>query len=73
MESIREGIVNAVAHRDYTISGIDIRVDIFTGRLEIPIMSLDEVRNIENIPGRASKSTRSVPPAASNLLTKPKI
>jgi len=35
MESIREGIVNAVAHRDYTISGIDIRIDIFPGKLEI--------------------------------------
>ena len=35
MESIRETIVNAVAHRDYTISGIDIRVDIFPDRLEI--------------------------------------
>jgi len=34
-ESIREVIVNAVAHRDYTISGIDIRVDIFPDRLEV--------------------------------------
>ena len=34
-ESIREAIVNAVAHRDYTISGIDIRVDIYPDRLEI--------------------------------------
>ena len=34
-ESIREVIVNAVAHRDYTISGIDIRVDIYPDRLEI--------------------------------------
>ncbi len=35
VESIREAVVNAVAHRDYTISGIDIRVDIFPDRLEI--------------------------------------
>jgi predicted HTH transcriptional regulator len=34
-ESIREAVVNAVAHRDYTISGIDIRVDIYPDRLEI--------------------------------------
>lgn len=34
-ESIREAIVNAVAHRDYTISGMDIRVDIYPDRLEI--------------------------------------
>ncbi|MEA2083691.1 MAG: ATP-binding protein [Thermodesulfobacteriota bacterium] len=34
-ESIREAIVNAVAHRDYTVSGIDIRVDIYPDRLEI--------------------------------------
>lgn len=34
-ESIREAIVNAVAHRDYTISGIDIRVDIYPDRLEV--------------------------------------
>ena len=27
--------MNAVAHRDYTISGIDIRVDIYPDRLEI--------------------------------------
>ncbi len=34
-ESLREAIVNAVAHRDYTISGMDIRVDIYPDRLEI--------------------------------------
>ncbi|MBW2620964.1 MAG: hypothetical protein JRC56_06505 [Deltaproteobacteria bacterium] len=34
-ESIREAVVNAVAHRDYTISRIDIRVDIYPDRLEI--------------------------------------
>jgi ATP-dependent DNA helicase RecG len=34
-ESIREAIVNAVAHRNYTIMGIDIRVDIYPDRLEI--------------------------------------
>ena len=35
MESVREAIVNAVAHRDYTIAGADISVDIFDDRLEI--------------------------------------
>jgi len=34
-ESLREVIVNAVAHRDYTITGMDIRVDIYPDRLEI--------------------------------------
>ena len=34
-ESIREAIVNAIAHRDYTISGLDIRVDIYPDRFEI--------------------------------------
>ncbi len=34
-ESIREAVVNAVAHRDYTITGLDIRVDIYPDRLEI--------------------------------------
>ena len=34
-ESIREATVNAVAHRDYTITGIDIRIDIYPDRLEI--------------------------------------
>lgn len=34
-ESVREAIVNAVAHRDYTITGLDIRVDIYPDRLEI--------------------------------------
>lgn len=34
-ESIREAVVNAIAHRDYTISGLDIRVDIYPDRLEI--------------------------------------
>lgn len=34
-ESIREAIVNAIAHRDYTISGLDIRVDLYPDRLEI--------------------------------------
>jgi ATP-dependent DNA helicase RecG len=35
LESVREAIVNAVAHRDYTIAGADISVDIFDDRLEI--------------------------------------
>lgn len=31
----REAIMNAVVHRDYTIAGADISVDIFNDRLEI--------------------------------------
>jgi ATP-dependent DNA helicase RecG len=35
MESIREAIVNAVAHRNYTITGSKIRLFLFSDRLEI--------------------------------------
>lgn len=35
IEAIREGIVNAVCHRDYTITGTAIRIFVFRGRLEI--------------------------------------
>ncbi len=35
VEAIREGIVNAVCHRDYTISGAAIRLFVFKNRLEI--------------------------------------
>ncbi|MBC8466735.1 MAG: hypothetical protein H8D55_02740 [Deltaproteobacteria bacterium] len=35
IEAIREGIVNAVCHRDYTIIGTAIRVFLFDDRLEI--------------------------------------
>jgi ATP-dependent DNA helicase RecG len=35
IEAIREGIVNAVSHRDYTISGSAIRVFFFSNRIEI--------------------------------------
>jgi len=35
LESIREAIVNAVAHRDYTINGVDIRVELFDNRIEV--------------------------------------
>ena len=50
-ESIREAIVNAIAHRDYTISGVDIRVDIYPDRIEIEspgclpnMVSIDSIR-----------------------------
>lgn len=50
-ESLREAIVNAVAHRDYTITGMDIRVDIYPDRLEIEspgrlpnTVSIDSIR-----------------------------
>lgn len=35
IEAIREGIVNAVCHRDYTISGSSIRVFVFKNSIEI--------------------------------------
>ncbi len=34
-QSLREAIVNAIAHRDYSIEGIQIDVDAFKNRLEI--------------------------------------
>jgi len=34
-EVIRETIVNAIAHRDYTISGTDIELSIYRDRLEV--------------------------------------
>ena len=35
MEAVREAVVNAVAHRDYTISVMDIELSIYSDRLEI--------------------------------------
>lgn len=35
IEAVREAIVNAVAHRDYTISVMDIELSIYADRLEI--------------------------------------
>ena len=35
MDAVREAIVNAVAHRDYTISVMDIDLSIYSNRLEI--------------------------------------
>lgn len=34
-EAIREALVNAIAHRDYSISGTQIDVDIYSDRMEI--------------------------------------
>ena len=34
-EVIRETIVNAIAHRDYTVSGTDIELSIYSDRLEV--------------------------------------
>jgi ATP-dependent DNA helicase RecG len=34
-EAVREAIVNAIAHRDYTIGGIDIEVSLYADRLEV--------------------------------------
>lgn len=35
IESVREAIVNAVAHRDYTISVMDVELSLYSDRLEI--------------------------------------
>ncbi len=35
IEALREGIVNAVCHRDYTISGSAIRLFVFNNRIEL--------------------------------------
>ena len=35
IEAVREAIVNAIAHRDYTISVMDIELSIYSDRLEI--------------------------------------
>ena len=35
LEAVREAIVNAVAHRDYTIGVMDIELSIYSNRLEI--------------------------------------
>ena len=35
IEAVREAIVNAIAHRDYTISVMDIELSIYSNRLEI--------------------------------------
>lgn len=35
IEAIREGVVNAVCHRDYTISGSSIRIFVFRNSMEI--------------------------------------
>jgi len=35
LEAVREAIVNAIAHRDYTITVIDIELSIYSDRLEV--------------------------------------
>jgi ATP-dependent DNA helicase RecG len=35
LEAVRESIVNAIAHRDYTITVIDIELSIYSDRLEV--------------------------------------
>ena len=35
LESVREAIVNAIVHRDYTITVMDIEISIFNDRLEV--------------------------------------
>ena len=35
LDAVREAVVNAAAHRDYTISGTDIEVSLFSDRFEV--------------------------------------
>ncbi len=35
LDAVREALVNAVAHRDYTLTGIDIELSIYADRLEV--------------------------------------
>jgi len=50
IEALREGIVNAVCHRDYTITGTAIRLFLFNNRLEIRSPgSLPNTLTIENM------------------------
>ena len=50
IEALREGIVNAVCHRDYTITGTAIRLFLFNNRLEIRSPgSLPNALTIENM------------------------
>ena len=35
IDAIRESIVNAVAHRDYTLAGTDVEVSLYNDRLEV--------------------------------------
>jgi ATP-dependent DNA helicase RecG len=35
LDAVRESVVNAVAHRDYTLSGTDIEVSLYRDRLEV--------------------------------------
>jgi len=53
VEALREGIVNAVSHRDYTISGTAVRLFLFSNRLEIRSPGgLSNTLTLENIPYR---------------------
>ncbi len=50
VEALREGIVNAICHRDYTISGSAVRIFLFGNRLEIRSPGgLPNTMTIENI------------------------
>lgn len=51
--SIEEGIVNSVIHRDYSISGTDIHIKMFSDRLEIhspgKLPGLVKIHNMRNV------------------------
>jgi ATP-dependent DNA helicase RecG len=53
IEALREAIVNAVAHRDYTIAGAAIRIFVFQDRLEIRSPGgLPNTLTLESLPYR---------------------
>ena len=50
VEAIREGIINALCHRDYTITGAAVRIFVFSDRMEIRSPgSLPNTLTVENM------------------------
>ena len=50
LEAIREGIINALCHRDYTVTGAAVRIFVFSDRMEIRSPgSLPNTLTVENM------------------------